>query len=90
MSNSQVIINGPGPVGLAYGTETASLDNNTPFELADGRWGIKLCSGAVVFSREDDGEHLRSSALSINSLLNLDSVRLCRELPGKVDITYLA
>lgn len=86
MIDNQVTITGPGTGEPGYNKRTASLDNNIPFELPGGDWGIKLVFGAIIFTT-NKSQHL-ARAVTYAQLTDRDDLRRCRILPGKVDITY--
>ena len=84
MALDSVAVSGPPPTGdSAYNVRTCRLGNNSPFELSDRRWGIMLHTGAIVFSGIRGAE-----LVTLNQLENWNEFRLCRKLPGKVEITY--
>ncbi len=83
---SHLIIKGPSTPEVPFDMATSGLGNDQPFELPDGRWGIKLCHGAIILP--SSGTSTR--AASIEELKEVASLRNCRLLPGNVAIVYEA
>ena len=84
MTMNKLTVDGPEIGDLRYASETYIVVSHAIFELPDGRWGIKLKTGAIIF--EDDVPR----AFTYDQIFEHATLRSCRLLQGTVVITYKA